>query len=37
MAKATKKKNTSLTKWDEQLAKQAEIAAGMEASATGGQ
>lgn len=31
------KKTTALVKWDEQLAKEAEIAAGMEANAGGGQ
>lgn len=32
-----KKETTAVVKWDEELAKQAEIAAGMEASAGGGQ
>ena len=35
---ATKKtQTTALVKWDEELAKQAEIAAGMEANTGGGQ
>lgn len=35
--KATASKSTALVKWDEELAKQAEIAAGMEANTGGGQ
>lgn len=35
--KATASKTTALVKWDEELAKQAEIAAGMEANTGGGQ
>lgn len=35
--KATTSKSTALVKWDEELAKQAEIAAGMEANTGGGQ
>lgn len=34
---ATKKKSTAVVKWDEALAKEAEIAAGMEANTGGGQ
>ena len=37
MARTKRSQSTALTKWDEELAKQAEIAAGMEASAGGGQ
>ena len=36
MAKATTPPVTAITKWDEELAKEAAIAAGMEQSATGG-
>lgn len=35
--KATASKTTALVKWDEELAKQAEVAAGMEANTGGGQ
>jgi hypothetical protein len=37
MARTKRSQSTALAKWDEELAKQAEIAAGMEASAGGGQ
>lgn len=37
MTRRTRKQSTEIARWDDELAKQAEIAAGMEASAGGGQ